>query len=72
MTDKTSKLLQAALSLSEEERAALEWYLERSEPAASKVFDELSRAIRKISEAPQRWPVGKAGTRKVLLPAFHL
>lgn len=50
--------------------AAFDWYLERSEPAASRFMAELSRAIAKIGEAPERWPGGKHGTRKFLLQRF--
>ena len=38
--------------------------------AAAKFADELSRAIAKIAEAPQRWPAGKQGTRKFFLSRF--
>ena len=53
-----------------EYEATLEWYLERSELAAAKFADELNRAIAKIIEGPQRWPVGKRGTRKFFLSRF--
>ena len=50
--------------------AAFDWYLERSEPAASRFVAELSRAISKIGESPNRWPEGNHGTRKFLLQRF--
>jgi toxin ParE1/3/4 len=53
-----------------EYEAAFEWYLERSEAAAARFAGELSRAVAKIAEAPQRWPVGKTGTRKFFLSRF--
>ena len=50
--------------------AAFNWYLERSEPAASRFVAELNRAIAKIGEAPDRWTEGNNGTRKFLLQRF--
>ena len=42
-----------------EYEVAFEWYFVRSEQAASR-----------FAEAPQRWPGGIAGTRKLLLRRF--
>ena len=53
-----------------EYEAAFEWYFARSEQAAARFADELSRAIALIVEAPQRWPGGVPGTRKFLLRRF--
>ena len=55
---------------SSEYEAAFDWYFARSELAASKFTEELSRAINLIAEAPQRWPDNIEGTRKLLLQRF--
>lgn len=55
---------------SAEFEAAFEWYLLRSEFVASKFSEEISLAIEKISEVPQRWPAAKSGVRKYVLPRF--
>lgn len=57
-------------SASLEYEAAFEWYLARSKPTAARFADELSRAVSKIAEAPQRWTAGKLGTRKFFLSRF--
>jgi toxin ParE1/3/4 len=53
-----------------EYEAAFDWDFARSELAASKFTEELSRAISVIAEAPQRWPDNINGTRKLLLQRF--
>jgi len=53
-----------------EYEAAFDWYFARSELAASKFTEELSRAIGMIAEAPQRWPDNINGTRRLLLQRF--
>jgi plasmid stabilization system protein ParE len=54
----------------EEAESAARWYRERSLLAATRFVDELNQVIDKIVEAPQRWPRGTRGTRKVKLPCF--
>jgi plasmid stabilization system protein ParE len=55
---------------SAEYEAAFDWDFARSQLAASKFAEELSRAIDTIAEAPQRWAESFHGTRKFLLPRF--
>jgi plasmid stabilization system protein ParE len=50
--------------------AAFDWYFERSESAAAKFANEISRAIPLISESPQRGPSHVHGTRKFVVPRF--
>jgi len=50
--------------------AAFDWYLRRSEDAASKFDAEVSRAIGLIVDFPHRWPTGPHGTRRFLLRKF--
>jgi plasmid stabilization system protein ParE len=66
----TSRAVEFHEEASLESAAATEWYLERSEMAASRFVTELKRAIALIAEAPQRWPTGVHGTRKFLLKRF--
>ena len=54
----------------EEAEAAAHWYRERSPRAAKRFVDELNQVIDRILEAPQRWPRGMNGTRKLNLPCF--
>jgi plasmid stabilization system protein ParE len=53
-----------------ETEAAVCWYRERSATAADRLVEEINQAIDRILEAPQRWPAGFRGTRKVKLPCF--
>ena len=57
---------------SSEYEAAFDWYFARSELAASKFTEELSRAINLIAEAPQRWPDNIDGTRNSCSSDFLL
>ncbi len=66
----TSKKVEFHEAASLEFEAAFEWYLERSEPVASRFADELNRAVSQISESPQRWSLGVHGTRRFLLRRF--
>ena len=49
---------------------ALEWYRERSLTAALDFEAEVSRAIARIDEAPDRWPVYFAVCRRYILHQF--
>ena len=53
-----------------EYEAAFDWYLQRSEPAASRFALELDRAIALIAESPQRWPHDVHNSRRFLLRRF--
>ena|ERR1700731_4086196 len=66
----TSKAVEFHEEASLESAAALEWYLERSEMAASRFVAELNRGIALIAQAPQWWPTGVHGTRRFLLQRF--
>ena len=57
----------AALREVEEAQA---WYEERSLLAASAFLRELSVAVQRIQQAPDRYPVAEAGTRRILLDRF--
>ena len=46
------------------------WYEERSLLAASAFLRELSVAVQRIQQAPQRYPIADAGTRRILLDRF--
>jgi toxin ParE1/3/4 len=46
------------------------WYEERSAFAASAFLRELSTAVRRVREAPQRYPSADAGTRRIGLERF--
>ena len=56
----------------EEAEAAARWYRQRSARAAGRFVDELNDAVDRIVGAPQRWPLGPRGTRKVKLPCFPI
>ena len=51
----------------EEVEDAQAWYEERSLLAAA---GEISVALRRIGEAPRRYPVAEHGTRRILLERF--
>jgi plasmid stabilization system protein ParE len=53
----------------EAEKAA-RWYRERSARSAAQFVEEVNLAIDRILAAPQRWPAGPSGTRKILLHRF--
>jgi len=54
----------------EEAQAARQWYAERSQPAADSFLTELDYGVEVISQAPQRWPLFKHGTRRYLFRRF--
>ena|SRR5579862_1101189 len=49
---------------------ALLWYRERSAGAARAFVSEVQRALNRVAEAPQRWPLAKAGWRRYPLQRF--
>ncbi|HUT09288.1 MAG TPA: type II toxin-antitoxin system RelE/ParE family toxin [Thermoguttaceae bacterium] len=54
----------------EEARAARQWYHEHSPAAADAFVAELDAAIERILDAPDRFPVYLAGTRRYLMHRF--
>ena len=54
----------------EEAQAARQWYLVRSHSAAGSFLAELDIGIEAISQAPERWPLFKHGTRRYLFHRF--
>jgi plasmid stabilization system protein ParE len=46
------------------------WYEERSLFAASAFLRELSAAVQRIRDAPNRYPPAEAGTRRILMERF--
>jgi plasmid stabilization system protein ParE len=67
MAGKPIEIHPAALA---ELKSAVEWYLERSEPAAEEFVSEVDRAIALVIESPRRWPVGEYNTRRFVLQRF--
>lgn len=57
----------AALREAEDAQA---WYEDRSLLAASAFLRELSAAVQLIRQAPHRYPMAQAGTRRILLDRF--
>jgi len=56
------KLLETHPAALAELGSAVEWYLKRSETAASKFVAEVDRAIGRVIESPGRWPAGDQWT----------
>ena len=54
----------------EEADAAIRWYAERSRRAAEAFLHELSRAIDRIAEDPDRFPEFAFGSRRLILRRF--
>jgi plasmid stabilization system protein ParE len=54
----------------EDVKAAVVWYQNRSSKAASDFVEELQRATDTISKAPKRWPIGNNNARRFLLWRF--
>jgi plasmid stabilization system protein ParE len=65
-----SKRIEFHEEASKEYEAAFDWYLARSELAASKFAQELERAISLIAKAPRRWPEAIGGWRQFRLERF--
>lgn len=53
-----------------EAKSAAAWYAERDARAAGAFADELEHALKRIADAPLRWPVYLHGTRRVVLARF--
>ncbi len=51
-------------------KSAVDWYKKRSHKSALDFLEELHRATGTIREAPDRWPIGKNNTRRLLLWRF--
>lgn len=54
----------------DEAEEAQAWYEERSVLAAAGFLSELSQALRRIAEAPNRYPPALHGTRRIVLERF--
>jgi len=67
MAGKRIEIHPAALA---ELKSAVEWYLERSEPAAQEFVAEVDHAIALVIESPRRWPTGEYNTRRFVLRRF--
>ncbi|MFH1177723.1 MAG: type II toxin-antitoxin system RelE/ParE family toxin [Acidobacteriota bacterium] len=57
---------QAAQELDE----AYEWYLERSEAAASGFLNAVEQSVRLLADRPEAWPLFEAGTRRVVVQQY--
>ncbi len=53
-----------------EYQAAYSWYASRSEVVAARFEQEIDRALRRISEAPERWSLLDEVNRKFILRRF--
>ncbi|MHB9031181.1 MAG: type II toxin-antitoxin system RelE/ParE family toxin [Candidatus Latescibacterota bacterium] len=53
-----------------EAKAAVQWYRERNNTIADAFLSEIDTAVKKITDAPERWPLNVYGTRKFLLRRF--
>jgi toxin ParE1/3/4 len=51
-------------------KAAVTWYLDRSESAAVNFVAEIDNAIELITASPRRWPSAEPGARKFVLQRF--
>jgi plasmid stabilization system protein ParE len=67
MAGKQIEIHPAALA---ELKSAVEWYLERSEPAAREFVAEVDRAIALVMKSPRRWPAGEHSTHRFVLQRF--
>ncbi len=48
----------------------LAFYLDRSLIAAERFLSEIEAALALVAEAPERWPLCRAGTRRYVMSAF--
>ena len=67
MVDQQLRFLAEA---AEEAEAARTWYSDRDARVASGFLEELDHAVAMVLEAPQRWPLHVAGTRRYIFPRF--
>ena len=67
MVAKSLVLHPAALA---ESKAAVAWYLERSQTAASGFAASLAKALDRIVESPLRWPTAELGTRRFVMQRY--
>lgn len=67
MAGKKIEIHPAALA---ELKSAVQWYLDRSEPAAQEFVAEVDHAIALVTESPRRWPPGEHDTRRFVLQRF--
>jgi toxin ParE1/3/4 len=65
-----ARLIEVHPSALEEWKMTVNWYFERNETAAARFVAEVDRAMEFLSDTPERWPVGKHGTRKFVLRRF--
>ena len=55
----------------EDAQEARNWYAKKSPLAARGFLGELASAVEAVTEAPQRWPSGRAGTRRYVFPGRY-
>jgi plasmid stabilization system protein ParE len=65
-----SKRVEFESGAREDVRAAVAWYRDRSERAASEFIEELRRAVAIIQEAPSRWGLRADNMRRFPLWRF--
>jgi plasmid stabilization system protein ParE len=46
------------------------FYLSRSQVAAERFLTEIDESLDLVAEAPERWPLFRAGTRRFVMSAF--
>jgi toxin ParE1/3/4 len=51
-------------------KAAVVWYVDKSESAAVNFVAEIDNAIKLITASPQRWPAAERGTRRFVLRRY--
>jgi len=65
-----SKLFRFHPEAREDFRDAIRWYRARSTIASVEFRTSVSGAIRRVAEAPQRWPIYLHGARRFVLHRF--
>ena len=63
-------LLEFHPAATKEADAATDWYAERSLVVARAFVSELIRAVDKVMEDPERWPLFENDTRRYVFPQF--